>query len=244
MSHGPKLTGAANFRDLGGHATRSGRWVARGRAFRSDGLQRITAADVAVLEGLQIDRVFDLRTEGEVERDGIGSFASVGDRHVHVPLVAVTLSPFDPDLDWSQIDLQDRYLQMLREGGSAIARIFVALAEPGARPLVFHCTGGKDRTGVVAALILRALGVADDAIVDDYAVSQRRLAGLTDAYRDELLARGLDQAAIAYLTSSPPARMRRTLAELDRLWGSTETYLEAIGVDSAVVDALRSNLLA
>ena len=117
-----------------------------------------------LLTRLGVSEVFDLRSEAELARDGIGPYASTRARHHHVPLVKRSLSPFDPDIDWRTINLRDRYIEMLDEGGAAIRAIFTALAEPRARPIVFHCSGGKDRTGVVAALIQRSLGVSDDVI--------------------------------------------------------------------------------
>ncbi|TFH24691.1 MAG: tyrosine-protein phosphatase [Myxococcales bacterium] len=236
------LEGAVNFRDLGGHPTLGGRRVVRGRAYRADALHRLGATDAPVLDPLGIEIVFDLRSRTELENDGVGEFVSAR-RHVHVPLVQVSLSPFDAELDWLQMNLQERYVEMLQQGGGTICRVVEWLAEPGAGACVFHCTGGKDRTGVVAAVILRALGVPDEEVVADYAVSERHLRTILQSYRGELESRGLDDEAIAYLTSSPPERMRHTLAELDRRWGSTLGYLESIGVGCATVDAMRRSLL-
>jgi protein-tyrosine phosphatase len=237
------LSCAFNVRDLGGLPAGRGALVRRGRAYRADALHRLTAGDRAVLSSLGIRRVFDLRSHAEVARDGIGEFAGSAAEHVHVPLVRVSLSPFDPDIDWKTVNLRDRYLEMLDEGGAAIRAIFAALAAETPAPVVFHCSGGKDRTGVVAALVLRCLGVPDGVIVEDYALSEANLAEAVRDYRTHLLDAGLDSAAIAYLTSSPPERMRHTLAELDRRWGSTEQYLQSIGVDAATIECARRNLL-
>lgn len=237
------LSSAFNVRDLGGLPAGEGWRVRRGRAFRADALHRLTPADRAILERLGIRRVFDLRSEAELARDGIGEFAGREAEHVHVPLVRVSLSPFDPDIDWKTVNLRDRYLEMLEEGGTAIRAVFTALSAPSCGAIVFHCSGGKDRTGVVAALVLRTLGVDDPAIVADYSLSEANLVEAVREYRAHLEEAGLDAAAIAYLTSSPPERMRYTLAELDRRWGSTEGYLRWIGVDDRTVDRLRRNLL-
>jgi protein-tyrosine phosphatase len=195
------------------------------------------------MAGLGIRRVFDLRSEAELARDGMGEFAGRVAEHVHVPLVRVSLSPFDPDIDWKTVNLRDRYLEMLHEGGVAIRAIFCALAADTLDAVVFHCSGGKDRTGVVAALVLRSLGVPDAIIVEDYSLSEVNLAEAVRGHRAQLEETGLDSAAIAYLTSSPPERMMYTLAELDRRWGSTDGYLQRIGVDGEILDRLRRNLL-
>lgn len=243
MGREVSLSSAFNVRDLGGLPAGEGRVVCRGRVYRADALHRLGAADRAVLQELGIRRVFDLRSDAELARDGIGEFAGGVAEHVHVPLVGVSLSPFDPDIDWRTVNLRDRYLEMLDEGGSAIRTIFAALAEGLSDALVFHCSGGKDRTGVVAALILRCLGVPDAVILDDYALSEANLAEAVRDYRSQLEEAGLDAAAIAYLTSSPPERMGYTLAEIDRRWGSTEGYLCSIGIDPTTIARVRLNLL-
>jgi protein-tyrosine phosphatase len=235
-----ELQGAFNFRDLGGLATVQGATVSLGRVFRSDALHRLTAADAAVLEGLGIARVFDLRSRRELQQDGIGDF--VGVRHIHAPLVEVTLSPFDPEIDWGRVDLRTRYVEMLELGGTAIRMVIEATTDEDG-PLVFHCTGGKDRTGVVAAVLLRALGVSDETIVEDYALSEVYLRSFLDDFRRDLVRQRFAPEVVGYLTSSPPERMRATLRELDRRWGSTEAYLAWIGVGPHTVERLRAGLL-
>ena len=236
------LEGACNFRDLGGYRTASGRIVCSGRVFRSDALHRLTTADIDVLEPLGIERIFDLRSEQELRRDGTGPFVASKD-HVHMPLIEITLSPFDPDIDWEQVNLQDRYVEMLQVGGPTIRALFEALATSATGSTVFHCTGGKDRTGVVAAILLRLLGVPDDEIIVDYSVSEIHLRSFIDSYRTELLRRGLGAEVVSYLTSSPPERMRHTLTELDARWGSTMAYLRENGVTDDIIGMTRAKLL-
>jgi len=243
MSERIVLEGAYNFRDLGGLPAASGRRVIARRVFRADRLTRLTAADSAVLAGFRITRVFDLRSSAELAVDGVGEFSAEGDRHRHVPLVQVALRATDPTIDWTKINLQDRYLEMLREGGTVIRTILEHIASAGAWGTVFHCTGGKDRTGVLAAVLLRCVGVPDDVIVEDYAVSERYLEPVVRLYRESLEAEGFDPAAILYLCGSPPQRMRDMLAGMDEAWGSIEQYLETIGVSEQTVVRLRSSLL-
>ncbi len=242
LSQALPLEGASNFRDLGGHRGADGARVVRGRVFRADALHRLGEADSSVLDPLGIEVVFDLRSERELENDGTGDFVA-GRRHVHVPLVQISLSPFSPEIDWANLQLQERYVEMLHEGGESMRRIFGWLASDESGACVFHCTGGKDRTGVVAAVLLRLLGVSQADVIADYAVSEGNLRSVLESYRDEMIRLGMDDAAIAYLTSSPPERMERTLDELDRIWGSPEAYLHSIGIDEAVVGRLRETLL-
>lgn len=243
MSERIVLEGAYNFRDLGGLPAAGGKRVVARRVFRADRLSRLTAADAALLAGFGITRVFDLRSSAELAVDGIGTFSADADRHRHVPLVQVALSAGDPTIDWTKVNLQDRYLEMLREGGTVIRTILEHIAAQDGYGTVFHCTGGKDRTGVLAAVLLRVLGVPDEVIVEDYAVSERYLDPVVRLYRDTLEAEGFDPAAILYLCGSPPQRMCDMLAGIDATWGSIERYLETIGVAAQTVTVLRQRLL-
>jgi len=236
------LDGAFNFRDIGGYRTREGRTVVGRKVYRADALHRLGPADYPTLEPLGIDTIFDLRTATELESDGVGEFVA-GRNHVHVPLIEVSLNPINPAEDWLKVDLRDRYIEMLNARARAVPALFEWIAKPTGTACIFHCTGGKDRTGVVAALLLRTLGVDDEDVIADYALSQDNLVHLMDGYRDELIARGIDDDAIRYLTSSPPERMRYTLSELDGTWGSTEGYLEDLGIRAETVEAVRDNLL-
>lgn len=237
------LEGAYNFRDLGGLPGPDGKRVVARRVFRADRLSHLTAADSALLAGLGITRVFDLRSSAELAGDGIGEFAAVADRHRHVPLVQVALSASDPTIDWAGINLQDRYLEMLRVGGAVIRTVFEHIAGAGVCGTVFHCTGGKDRTGVLAAVLLRALGVADEVIVEDYAVSEVYLEPVVRLHRESMEAEGIDPAAILYLCGSPPRRMRDMLTAMDETWGSIDDYLRAIGVTQETMTGLHRCLL-
>jgi protein-tyrosine phosphatase len=237
------LNGAFNFRDLGGYTGAGGRPVRSGRVYRSDTLANLDAVDLDTLEPLGIRRVFDLRSDSELASDGVGMFARARGRHRHTPLVELSLSPFDPSIEWRILDLQNRYLEMLGAGGHVIRAVIEWICGSGRGATVFHCTGGKDRTGVVAAVILRALGVSDDDIVRDYAASETYLRANLGSFRAVLEEAGLDDEAIGYLTSSPPSRMQHTLARLDERWGSTTGYLAYIGVDADGVALLRGRLL-
>jgi protein-tyrosine phosphatase len=233
-----------NFRDLGGFEVRGGGITSHRTVFRSDALQRVDAADQAVLEGLGLRAVFDLRSAAELETDGLGSFVGGGVPHFHVPMMAVTLNPYDSSVDWRGIDLEERYVAMLEEGQTAIRAVLEAVAEPQPGGVVFHCSAGKDRTGVLAAVLLGAVGVHEEAIVADYAASAANIERVIEGYREEMLAAGLDEAAIAYLISSPPERIRYMLAQLEGRWGNIDGYLDAIGFDADCRRRLRSRFVA
>ena len=237
------LEGAYNFRDLGGLEAAGGRKIRSGKVFRSDRLTNLTTADAAILEELAIGRIYDLRSDLELTHHGAGEFAGAADRHRHTPLVRVSLSITDSRIDWQKIDLQSRYFEMLQEGAQVIRQIFEHLSSTDAPPTVFHCTGGKDRTGVVAAVLLRALGVGDEVIVADYAISERYLAPFVESTRALMESEGFDNEIVLYLCGSPAERMRKMLADMDERWGCAEAYLEWTGLAHDAARALRARLL-
>lgn len=178
------LTGAPNFRDLGGYATASGATVRRHRLFRSDHLGALRASDISTLNSALGEnvRVLDLRGASERETAACA-----------IPGATVHSLPIEPTVVQKLSELlgeghpvsaaetvalmQDTYRGFVRGNTPRFASLFSHLLEAHEAPLVFHCTAGKDRTGFAAALILRALDVPHEVVVDDYLHTNTRLAG-------------------------------------------------------------------
>ena len=137
-----------------------------------------------------------------------------------------------------------RYEEMLDDGSAALAAALEVLADPAAYPAVFHCAAGKDRTGVLAAVVLGLLDVDDDTIAEDYGLSRAAMDSLVAWMREnvpEALDAMTDQPA-AFL-DAPPRAMLEVLGVVRDRYGSMAGYVEAIGVAPDVVAALRENLL-
>ncbi len=154
--------------------------------FRADGLSRLTENDLATLATLGVVTVIDLRTDLEADTQGRFPPDRAGVTYHHLPLTD-TLPGEEESADWDRAAfVSERYLAMLSEGTATVSDAIGLLADPARRPAVFHCSVGKDRTGVLAALVLGFLGVPDDVIVDDYALSYdamlRILAHLKERY--------------------------------------------------------------
>ncbi len=242
-----------NFRDLGGYETTDGRRIGWGRLYRSDTLHRLTASDLRALTSLGLRTVVDLRTATEL--DDHGALCHDGrtslDWH-HVPLFdgVMRLQPRDPDQPVDpQITLEpplapgETYLQMLGDG-TGVGRAFDLLTAEDGLPGVFHCTSGKDRTGMVAAMVLDLLGVDDDVIADDYVLTNetRSRANAWITVHEPVFA--------AFLAQIPPERRRTEpdtiLAFLDGVrarYGSVERLLIERGVPAARLVAFRDDLL-
>ena len=167
-----QLTGASNFRDLGGYQGTEGRTVRWRKLFRSDHLAALTGDDAAVLGELGVQRVFDFR--GTAERAAV-PYALEGIVQYPLPIEPTVVQRMKDLVDAGQEVtpaqtvglMQHTYRAFVHDNAARFATLFQHLLESDA-PLVFHCTAGKDRTGFAAALILMALGVSRDVVMQDY----------------------------------------------------------------------------
>jgi protein-tyrosine phosphatase len=239
-----KLDAVHNFRDLGGYPARDG-LVTRWRTiFRADGLYRLTDDDVEIIRSLGLRTVVDLRTQQELDERGTFPHQRIEVQFTHHPVI---------DTTWAMEEHVDKeaheflvwaYRDMLAQGAPRFATAIEHLAEPGALPAVFHCAAGKDRTGVLAALMLSALGVSRSVVLADYALTagamERMRAWATREYPE--LAEQMADTPSAFMAALPEA-MGEVLAELDAEYGSVDAYVRAIGVRDGAIDALASAVL-
>ncbi len=149
------LQGAVNFRDLGGYAAADGMRTRWRTLFRADGLGELTETDLSVLRALGIRTVIDLRSESELERSRFDVDAHPVAFH-HFPFIDEL--PDAQEFDRRPGLLGSQYQEMVRDAGGQILAALEVLAAPDALPAVFHCTAGKDRTGVLSAIVLSLLG--------------------------------------------------------------------------------------
>jgi protein-tyrosine phosphatase len=211
--------------------------------YRADGLHRLSESDLDQLAGLGITTVIDLRTMEELTTRGrVGPIRGLSAFH-HLPIfdelpeISVVEGWADP------ITLGRHYGAMAADGAASIASALTVLSAEAAYPAVFHCTAGKDRTGVLAAIVLSLLGVPDEVIANDYAATapamQQMLAWLLEAYpngRDEI-----ERRAATMLACQPEA-MHEFLATIRARYGDVEGYAAAIGLPTVGVE-LRKLLL-
>ena len=242
VSAPPVFEGLHNFRDLGGATTADGRRVRTGRVYRSDALHRMTAADVDALRALGLVTVIDLRAPDEVAHVGTGLVDGVGARYHNLPTRPAVLSADAPE--GAVTSAPERYLGYLTEGPQCFVGVMTLLADPAATPAVFFCNAGKDRTGVVAAMVLGVLGVPDAAVAEDYARTQAALDAIRAVSR-----RDYPADVRAWRNLSPDmatARAETMVAFLELLrarYGGWEGYLASVGGHAGLVDAVRDSLL-
>jgi protein tyrosine/serine phosphatase len=233
-----------NFRDLGGYRTADGRTVRWGRLFRADDLCRLDEDDLARLGELGVRTVIDLRRPAEVTRRG--RIPPAGYTYLHAHIVHNDWPVTEFPTPRARVDyLVERYLDLAELGGEGIALALRTIADPAALPAVFHCLAGKDRTGLIAAFTLHLLGVREDDIADDFALSELAEEANWNWWGAKYPDTHMDTGPRRWeqYTVTPREAMIEFLAALRQRHGSVEKYLESIGVGPDTAEALRAQLL-
>jgi protein-tyrosine phosphatase len=237
------LRGCVNFRDLGGYPAADGTRLRWRRLFRADGLSRLDEDDCALLAELGLATVIDLRTIGELEERGRFPEHHFSVEYHHLPLTDV-LPPQDELERYDEPSfVTSRYRELFTRGSASLARAVEVLSEPDALPAVFHCSAGKDRTGILAALVLGFLGVPREVIVEDYALSAEGMVALLERIKQEY-ADAVDEVEryAPAVISVPPQSMAAFLDALEDEHGTFDQLARALGVTGAV-ERLRGALL-
>jgi protein-tyrosine phosphatase len=235
------LEGCVNFRDLGGYPTADGRRLRHGWVYRSDALHYLTPADVAhVRDALGVRDVIDLRSTAEVDTDGPGPLATPPVRRHHLPLFDVDRREVHGTHEVRALD--ETYALMLRFAMRPVSRALELIAA-GEGATVFHCAAGKDRTGVVAAVLLGALGVPDEHIVADYALTRHALDRITARLRASESYRYIFTELPPETLHAEPHTMERLLASVRAEYGDLGEYARRAGVGDALLARLRERAL-
>lgn len=217
------MEGGYNFRDLGGIKNKDGKFVKWGKLFRSDDLDNLTDGDLAYLSSIPLLSVVDFRTKEEI-KDAPDKFPVSVKNDYKLSLspgnlaAAVTAKDMSAEkVDTLMMEMNDLLVTDPVCVGQ-YKEFFKLLQEEKQTPLVFHCSAGKDRTGMAAALILLALNVDEDAILDDYLKSNTNLSGKYDAYIEQY----------PYLKSAfevKPEFLKSGISKIKEQYGLVENYL-------------------
>jgi protein tyrosine/serine phosphatase len=245
-----ELEGACNVRDLGGLPARTGR-TRHGVLVRSDALDALTAADVAVLIDLGVAHVVDLRTTSERAERGAGLLGTTSvtyseleafDDEVLARRRRARNEAFAAGVDPIRI-MVDGYEQLLELAGPRFAEVLDRIVSPGGSPVLVHCSAGKDRTGVLVALLLEVAGVEREAIVADYGATQQRMGGIVARLHDSEAYQHVAHEMPAFVLEAHPETMERLLVRLDSQWGGAAAYFLAHGVSAGTLDRWRELLV-
>ena len=258
------LEGQPNFRDLGGYETADGRRVRWGRLYRSGELGELTEADVAYLtDVVGVRLVCDLRSPGEVAELADVALGDAG--RVEIPIyddsvdpvaieegiLAGDLSVADPEL------LVDGNRRFVTDMTAEYAELMARVTDPANHPTNLHCTAGKDRAGWGAAVILLALGVPEETVMEDYLLSgvyraEENEATLTQVRAVVAAIRGIDPAAVPdadldglrALIDVRPEFLQAAFDAVADTYGDVETYLtEGLGLTPEALEAFRDEML-
>jgi protein tyrosine/serine phosphatase len=229
-----------NFRDVGGYTGLDGRKVRWRRLFRSDALHRLGDADASAFAELGVRTVVDLRRPFEIEKYG-----RIAERH-GLDYRNIVLN----HVDWEDVEhpsdvdherwLADRYLNFASDGREGLLGALRVIADPSLAPVIVHCMAGKDRTGTVCALTLALLGVSDEDIAADYALTTTAMEPLTRYLMQK------NPAAVQgneHMFDSPPGAMLLFLDDLRALHGSVLEFVREIGLTDDEIASLRRHLL-
>ncbi|MET9253120.1 tyrosine-protein phosphatase [Streptomyces sp. NPDC003717] len=236
----------ANFRDLGGWTTATGRRVRTGRLYRADNLGKLAEGteDWSRFLALGVRTVVDLRHPWEIEANGrVPEHPAVTYHNLSIEHRPYDQAALTPDIEPGPY-LAERYLEVAEDGRKEIRRALELVAETARAgdPLVFHCTSGKDRTGLLAALVLTLLDVPRATVVEDFARTDRAAPALLAAWT----ARNPGRTPAWPSYGRAPAEVMETfLTHLTTRYGSVPGYLtEALSLDTPALTAdLRAHLL-
>jgi protein-tyrosine phosphatase len=229
-----------NFRDLGGYRGHAGRTVRWGRLYRSDSLGKLAGADVERFRALGVRTVIDLRYPWEIEAAGrIPHDDGLAWYNLSIEHRPYNQAEIDPDVDPWRF-LADRYAEVASDGVRELRQALEIIATDSG-PLVFHCASGKDRTGLLAALVLSLLDVSEDDIAADFALTEAATDRLVAAWTAAHAGRAPRWPAYG---RAPADIIRLFLADLAAEYGSVREYAtDHLGVDDALITQLRTRLL-
>ena len=249
------LTGAPNFRDIGGYASSDGRHVRWGRVFRSSELSKLTPEDEGKVARLGLVAVIDLRTQEERDRSPSAWLERPADSYESPkPSLAPVMSTILKDAataDGARAGIEAFYAQMPDAYRDEYAAFFHRIAS-GELPILIHCSAGKDRTGLAIALLLATLRVPRDTIMTDYALTETLVPRLLGQNPGAPAAAGqaanilgqLPEASQRVLWRSDPRYLAVALRSIDREYGSVEGYVRnGLHVSEHEQAALRKALL-
>jgi protein-tyrosine phosphatase len=238
--------GCLNVRDLGGVPLEHGGHTRHGSLVRADNIRRLTDEGWRSLAAHGVVRIVDLRWHQELEDDA--------PRDVHADVVHVSLlGKFDVDFKDDIADYMaagdpagywaTAYTSIFEEFHQNFGRALAAIADAPEGAVLFHCAGGKDRTGLVSALLLRLAGASIDDIAADYALSEANLNAGPSRWIDSSPNETV-RAQRQFMQQTPPAAMARALEQLEERWGDVGAYLRAAGLSGAQLGRLEARLAA
>lgn len=216
----------SNLRDLGGYTTENGNITKYERVFRSSAIYKLTSAEEKYLDDIGIKAVIDLRMPEEIERHPSAFINSKKIKYFNFPLSNA----------WSLIEdeVPNIYFNMIKSYKS-MANIMKTIANTDGG-VIFHCTAGKDRTGIVACLMLLIAGVQEEDILADYMVTYAYI------YKGIRIMHDENPDLPAFIGTIKVEHLEQTIERLNDVYGNVEGYLVEIGLTSEEIKKLKNKL--
>lgn len=235
------LSGAKNIRDLGGYRTENGLITKSHSFLRGDALHNLTDEDCGLLYDYGVRCVIDLRSFDEISREPDRLpllYKKIS--YVHIPVQDhLRSNRYSEEFPPSMWQL---YCWLLDDSRSEFRNIFETITGYPDSCVLFHCSGGKDRTGMTAMLLLKLAGVEDETVIEDYAFSEKAMEDIFPLQVAQMEVRGL--VVPPYVMQSPPENMEKALKHLYSVYHSAEEYLKRIGLGKEQIDIVRNKLIA
>lgn len=253
------LEGTSNTRDIGGYLTDDLRTIRYGQIIRSENLSRLTAADFQKLEAMGVKTVIDLRTNKEHHKAPTVWQGEHPPQFFHFPVG-------DADNEWFQAQrrmlkndrfrkahaeehMQEGYRMIAREGPPSYQQLMDVVLDESNWPIVIHCNAGKDRAGIAVALIMEALGVDRETIMDEYLLTNelsrtKEKAALLakESRKFRRIGRGPSASAWFPIVGVQPEMLEAFYASVEEQYGSVDAFLADLGVDKAARNELVASL--
>lgn len=247
-----QIEGTLNFRDIGGYPTVDGHSVRKHTVYRSDSLAAVGDAGWERLTELGIKEIFDLRHEVEIRTapyvspDGMEiTNLAIGPKEVQTEARDIFELMKASDVPWDMDFMIDLYQRLFADHAEVFGELLRHLSDRTRLPAVFHCTAGKDRTGIAAALLLSVLGVERETVLDDYELSNEfRSKRRIEELRPRLEAEGIDVETVRPYLSAPRPALEAALKAVDAEHGGVDGFLvEKAGVSPGILHRLREVLI-
>jgi protein-tyrosine phosphatase len=235
-----RLEGCATMRDIGGYETLAGRRTRWKVIVRSDNLDKLPPASQQAVIDYGVTTVIDLREREEIERQPDVFATSDVVKYLHLPMKG------SPEIVSGALEFdtrEDLYLYYLEHCTPQIRAVLEAIAGVERGCTLVHCVAGKDRTGIVAALLLALAKVPPKTIAHDYGITSLYLAEKVQRWREKLIEARADVTRFDREVACPPESMQIVLAEIERRHGGAASYMRTIGLPEPSIDRLRARLV-
>ncbi|GAB5489968.1 MAG: tyrosine-protein phosphatase [Phototrophicaceae bacterium] len=236
------IVGTYNVRDLEGHITASGDFFESHVLIRAGNLDKLSEESQQKLLEYGVKTIMDVRDEWEAEHYPNPFEHSKAISYHNLPLIGDEFSDAVHLEASDYADLNERYIKYIEKCQTQIGKIISTIidSETG---IIIHCHAGKDRTGIIIALMLASIGVSEDEIAEDYVLSHQNIQHLIAEWRTYAESKGHDMAQFERENATLPETILTMLAHIEKNFGSVDMYLQHCGLSTEQLNLLKTQFL-